>query len=250
MVAKRPVVSQVYLHHAEETTVHVTGPFPKTGLLRDILTRYFDSEGALVGSPTRMLPALIQDLEQLTPRQRSRLQITPEVERYVARLEEIESIERQKEWYLEQVEHGNRSQKLLSTTLYPYQESGAMHLGFGRRALLADDMGLGKTVQGIAATSLLHQLRDIQRVLVVCPASLKHQWAREIQRFTSFTTQVIGGNLIDCATQHRQRNQYRQRNQSGGEGHNRGTNARYIGDQARCLCRCVWDRRRPCRDHL
>ena len=68
-----------------------------------------------------------------------------------------------------------------------------MHLVFGRRAMLADDMGLGKTVQAIAASALLKELRDIQQVLVICPASLKHQWAREIRRFTSLSVIVVEG---------------------------------------------------------
>jgi superfamily II DNA or RNA helicase len=54
-------------------------------------------------------------------------------------------------------------------------------------------MGLGKTVQAIAAAALLGELRDLEHVLIVCPASLKHQWAREIGRFTSLPVQVIEG---------------------------------------------------------
>ncbi|MCP5088573.1 MAG: DEAD/DEAH box helicase, partial [Rhodobacteraceae bacterium] len=193
---ERPPASQIYLHHAEETTVRVTMPLPgRRSALHDILTRYFDADGLLTGSIIQTLPALLQDLDGLSVRQRSALQVTPGVEQYLERLQDMEAIKRQKDWFMEQIEQGHRSLNLLSTPLYPYQEEGSMHLAFGRRTLLADDMGLGKTVQAIAASSLLHQLRDIQRVLVVCPASLKHQWAREIQRFTSFSATVVEGNL-------------------------------------------------------
>ena len=54
----------------------------------------------------------------------------------------------------------------------------------GERALLADEMGLGKTVQAIAACALLRPMRGIERVLVVCPASLKGEWEEQIARFT------------------------------------------------------------------
>jgi SNF2 family DNA or RNA helicase len=54
-------------------------------------------------------------------------------------------------------------------------------------------MGLGKTVQAIAAAEIMARLFGVERVLIVCPTSLKHQWQREIERFTERTAGVIGG---------------------------------------------------------
>jgi len=62
------------------------------------------------------------------------------------------------------------------------------------RALLADDMGLGKTLQAIAAAHWLVEREGVRRVLVVCPASLKQQWAREIRRFTDHRVEVADGS--------------------------------------------------------
>lgn len=47
--------------------------------------------------------------------------------------------------------------------------------------LLADDVGLGKTVEaGLILTELLLR-RRIQRVLILCPASLRKQWQQEMR---------------------------------------------------------------------
>ena len=91
---------------------------------------------------------------------------------------------------------GRRSMDMLKLPLLPYQVEGALHLAFGGRALLADDMGLGKTVQAIAACSLLRDLRGIERVLVVTPASLKAEWQEQIARFSDFSTTVVSGNPL------------------------------------------------------
>jgi len=195
LAVEAPPVSQVYVHHAAQTTIRVSLPLPKQKALHDLLTRYFDAEGILSGRPTQALPALLKEIKTLPRRQRTWLQVTEEVHRYLAQLEDLESIQRQKAWFQEQVARGARSLDVIGTRLYPFQQEGMLHLTFGGRTMLADDMGLGKTVQAIASASLLHQLRDIQRVLVVCPASLKHQWAREIQRFTSFPVNVIQGPI-------------------------------------------------------
>ena len=78
--------------------------------------------------------------------------------------------------------------------LFPYQREGMLHLAFAERALLADEMGLGKTIQAIAACALLHRLGQVNRVLVVTPASLKTEWEEQIQRFTELPYQLVFGN--------------------------------------------------------
>jgi superfamily II DNA or RNA helicase len=84
-------------------------------------------------------------------------------------------------------------QKLLKTDLYPYQAEGALFAARAGRSLLGDEMGLGKTIQAIAATELFAQHFGAERVLIVCPTSLKHQWQRELARFTDRRALVIAG---------------------------------------------------------
>ena len=76
----------------------------------------------------------------------------------------------------------------LTATLRSYQQRGLDFLvytsSFGIGAILADDMGLGKTVQALAwLVHLQTQEPDGGPTLVVCPASVVHNWAREAEHF-------------------------------------------------------------------
>src|SRR5918997_2989490 len=66
----------------------------------------------------------------------------------------------------------------LAEGLFPHQVEGVAFLLGRRRAILADDMGLGKTRQSIVA---LTEAAPTGPWLVVCPASVKRNWEREIR---------------------------------------------------------------------
>src|SRR5438552_9173088 len=52
--------------------------------------------------------------------------------------------------------------------------------------ILADDMGLGKTLQTLAWLAALRERKgkNSKPALVICPASVLHNWRREAERFT------------------------------------------------------------------
>jgi superfamily II DNA or RNA helicase len=74
--------------------------------------------------------------------------------------------------------------------LRPYQQDGfdfLCHLTQIRLGgILADDMGLGKTLQTLAWLAWLkdRHRKDPKPSLVICPASVLHNWRREAERFT------------------------------------------------------------------
>jgi SNF2 family DNA or RNA helicase len=80
----------------------------------------------------------------------------------------------------------------LAEGLFPHQVEGVAFLLGRRRAILADDMGLGKTRQAIVS---LRHVAPAGPYLVVCPASVKRNWVREIELVASDAAiLVIEGN--------------------------------------------------------
>jgi SNF2 family DNA or RNA helicase len=74
-------------------------------------------------------------------------------------------------------------------TLKPYQVEAVEKMVAQKRILVAYEMGLGKTPMTIAA---IEELKP-KLTLVLCLASLKYQWQKEIAKFSDSTSLVIDG---------------------------------------------------------
>ena len=192
-VHKGSDLAQVALSYTDDVQVTVSRPKRFTGKAGAFIDKHFTRKGTLREPVVRQLPAFLRKLEKLNPRSRQRIQVADEVLEHASFLEDHNEMEELKGRFVQHARTHQNALKLLDTNLYPYQLDGVLHLAFTRRAMLADDMGLGKTVQAIGACALLQRERGIERVLVITPASLKHQWKREIERFTSLSATVVQG---------------------------------------------------------
>jgi SWI/SNF-related matrix-associated actin-dependent regulator 1 of chromatin subfamily A len=67
----------------------------------------------------------------------------------------------------------------LGGELKPFQRAGVSYLLAQRRAFLSDEQGLGKTIEAIATL----ESDGAYPAIVVCPASLKLNWLRELERW-------------------------------------------------------------------
>lgn len=85
----------------------------------------------------------------------------------------------------------NKKEIKIPETLFSFQKEGVKQmLEMNTNILLADEMGLGKTVQGAVYLSLK---KNSVPALIVCPASLKMNWSREIEKWTHYKTYIIDG---------------------------------------------------------
>ncbi len=64
--------------------------------------------------------------------------------------------------------------------MYPFQHAAVAYLLRAKQCVLGDEAGVGKTFPAIAAACLVRE--PDSRIIVICPANLKLNWASEIKR--------------------------------------------------------------------
>ena len=70
-----------------------------------------------------------------------------------------------------------------------HQKIAIEKLAGSKRFILADDMGLGKTTSTIIAALET----GVKKILIICPASLKINWLREIENYTDRSVYIAEG---------------------------------------------------------
>jgi superfamily II DNA or RNA helicase len=176
---------------ADAPRIRVAGP-------RDAdLASHLDEEGFLRGELPHAWHAAHAHLAAVGA-------IGPDVETHVRRVSDDAAARVRAADIREEIRRAGSHLPGVRARLYPYQVDGVAFLASAQRALLADDMGLGKTLQAIAACSWLLARGDVRRCVIVCPASLKHQWQREIRKFTDRDAVVVSGGPAQRGALYRQ----------------------------------------------
>jgi superfamily II DNA or RNA helicase len=194
-----PPYSEVYLQYGVQRRVcfHAGTQCPKR--LQAAAGRHFDTEGRLRLDAVAEFEHFVRE----TAASGHEVRIYDDALEFVARLRDDEKRRQKTAHRFEGPGASMAFSQLLKTKLYPYQEKGALFAAKAGRCLIADDMGLGKTVEAIAAVEILARTVGVERVLVVCPTALKHQWKQEVERFSTRAAMVIEGLA------HERRNRYR-----------------------------------------
>jgi superfamily II DNA or RNA helicase len=185
----RPPYSEVFLQYGARREVRFRPGADCPPELLQTATRYFEPDGALLSDASARFEEFLSEAGRLEHDLRCR----DDVLGFVA---EVRDADRRRQAVGEAFPRGVRSaafKDLLKVNLYDYQREGALFAARTGRCLIGDEMGLGKTIQALAAAEILARLFSVERVLIVCPTSLKHQWEREIERFTDRTALVVGG---------------------------------------------------------
>ena len=97
---------------------------------------------------------------------------------------------------------------VLKTKLFPYQQQGVKFATFRQGCIIADEMGLGKTIQAIGAAVMKKKIFGFQRTLIVCPASLKEQWKKEIEKFSNEEAEIVDGLPAERSARYRKSKAY------------------------------------------
>jgi superfamily II DNA or RNA helicase len=184
-----PPFSEVYLHYGAQRQVRFRPRADAPAELTRLAARSFDGGGTLRAEAFGQFEAFLSEAARLDPD----LRCYEDALGFVA---QVRDAERREKVLAAVFPRGLRSaafKNLLRVPLYDYQREAALFASRAGRCLIGDDMGLGKTIEAVAAVEILACHSGVERVLVVCPTSLKHQWEREIARVVDRPARVIGG---------------------------------------------------------
>ena len=95
------------------------------------------------------------------------------------------------EQYYKEIDYSKYSNR----PLLSHQVEAVEKLVKSKRFILADDMGLGKTTSTVVASLET----ESKKILIICPASLKINWQREIQNYTNRSTFICDGKKYEDA---------------------------------------------------
>ncbi len=184
-----PPYSSVYLRYGAQRVVRFRPGTECPEKLRILAEQYFDSSGALLFDAAGRFDRFLSEAAGIN----HDLRCYDDALGFIAEKRDVVERRRILEKAFPQGADSPAMEKLVRVPLYPYQREGALFAARAGRCLIGDEMGLGKTIQAIAAVEIMARHFGVRRIFIICPTSLKHQWAKEIEKFANRSAEVIGG---------------------------------------------------------
>ncbi len=185
---KAPVVnppySSLYLSYRNGRNVYLRIGSAHWTDMSGLAKSYFDQDGRALSQTLGSMAEFIAKARLIDPDFRC----YPDVTDYLAEIKDAEY----RAQYMASVNDSDLD-SLLHTKLYPYQKEGIRFAFTRGKSVIADEMGLGKTIQAIGTAELMRKAGLVSSVLILCPASLKFQWKKEIERFTDSSSVIVEG---------------------------------------------------------
>jgi superfamily II DNA or RNA helicase len=181
--------SSVYLRYGPQRSVGFRAGTEAPSGLKRLAAGYFDRGGVLKNEAYGLFDHFLQQAGRFD----HELRCYDDALTFISRVRDAEHRRTVIDDLYRDGDGKKRLEARLKARLYPYQYEGALFAARSGRCLIADEMGLGKTVQVIAAAEIMAADFGIERVLIVCPTSLKYQWKHEIEKFCSRQAVVIEG---------------------------------------------------------
>jgi hypothetical protein len=173
-----PEYTEIFLQYGAERRVIFRAGTECPSELKDLADKYFDDAGVLQPDAFAKFQKFLSKASGID----HDVRCYDDVLSFIA---EVRDEDKRRKHLDDVFPVGSRSahfKNLLRVPLYQYQREGALFAARAGRCLIGDEMGLGKTIQALAAAEIMSQEFGVEKVLIVCPTSLKHQWQREIEK--------------------------------------------------------------------
>jgi SNF2 family DNA or RNA helicase len=159
-------------------------------IVKALKNRLFDVDGKMGGIPKSwLIPARSEDVKEAVAKFESgQEEFEVDIDLFVQGV-----LEKGEQSYSESRSETADINVPTKIELYGYQKAGVKWIDdHGGRALIADEPGLGKTSQALGWI-VLRSEKAIPS-LVLCPATLRVTWMREVVKFTDLKSLVLSGS--------------------------------------------------------
>lgn len=157
--------------------------------LKALVSQYFDSETHLTARGFKKFDEFMKEANTL----KEDIHYYDDALAFIAKVRDEDLRKKRIDTLFPQGIKSPQWKSLMKADLYPYQKEGVLFAAKAGRCLIADEMGLGKTIQAIATAEVMARALGVEKILIVCPSSLKHQWKQEIEKLADRSVQIIQG---------------------------------------------------------